>query len=120
MRGRRGDENPRWPSWSDGGGVRRRRHAGEYAAPRCGVSVREGGDPRLLASELSRRIHDEARKGTVIGMTSAYGMWVSSVIKLQDPLADRQHMQVSTWYELTEAAERHNAPGLLTNEINEP
>jgi hypothetical protein len=32
------------------------------------------GDPRLLSSEWGRRIHDEARKRTVEGMTAAYGM----------------------------------------------
>jgi hypothetical protein len=47
-------------------------------------------------------------------MTSAYSMWMSTVIKLQDPLADRQDMQVSMWRELTDAAERHNSPGNFT------
>jgi len=72
------------------------------------------GDPRLLASDWGRKIHDEGSKGTIEGMTNAYTMWMSKVIALQDPLADRQDMQASMWHELTEAAERHNAPGRFT------
>jgi hypothetical protein len=71
-------------------------------------------DPRLLASDWGRLIRDEASKGTIEGMTAAYTMWMSKVIALQDPLADRQDMQAAMWHELTDAAERHNAPGQFT------
>jgi hypothetical protein len=77
------------------------------------VAIRRG-DPRLLGSEWGRKIHDEAKKGTVEGMTAAYSMWMSNVIKLQDPLADRQDLQASMWRELTDVAERHNSPGNFT------
>ena len=52
-------------------------------------------DPRLLASDWGRLIRDEARKGTIEGMTAAYTMWMSRVIALQDPLADRQDMRAT-------------------------
>ncbi|MGL6222930.1 MAG: DUF3604 domain-containing protein [Steroidobacteraceae bacterium] len=71
-------------------------------------------DPRLLSSEWGRKFYDEAKKGTVAGMTAAYSLWMQSVIALKDPLADRQDMQATMWHELTEAAERHNAPGRFT------
>jgi len=71
-------------------------------------------DPRLLESEWGRKVHDEAKKGTVEGMTAAYTMWMGRVNALEDPLADRKDLQSSMWQELTAAAERHNTPGLFT------
>jgi len=71
-------------------------------------------DPRLLASDWGRRIYEEGRKGTVEGMTNAYGMWMSKVNALQDPLAGQSELQASMWHELTAAAERHNAPGVFS------
>ena len=74
-------------------------------------------DPRLLASDWGRRIHEEGRKGTVEGMTNAYGMWMSKVNALQDPLAGQAELQASMWQALTASAERHNAPGVFTTLI---
>jgi hypothetical protein len=74
-------------------------------------------DQRLLSSEWGRKVHDEAKKGTVEGMTAAYTMWMGKVNALEDPLADRGDLRSAMWQELTAAAERHNAPGLFTTLI---
>ena len=80
-----------------------------------GLAVAIGrSDPRLLSSEWGRKIHEEGRKGTVEGMTAAYMMWMGKVAAIQDPLAGQQDIQAAMWHELTDAAERHNAPGLFT------
>ncbi len=77
------------------------------------VAVRKA-DPRLLATEWGRQLYAEASKGTYEGMTATYGMWMSKVNALEDPLAGQADLQASMWHELTAVAERHNTPGLFT------
>ena len=85
-------------------------HAENLGLP---IAIRKG-DPRLLASEWGRKVHEEAVKGTIEGATHAYTMWMTKVDALQNPLADQAEMQGTMWHELTAAAERHNAPGRFT------
>ena len=85
------------------------------------VAIRKG-DPRLLANDWGRKIHETATRGavelatrgTLDGLRAAIGMWHAAVDELKDPLADQPELQANMWRELTAAAERHNTPGLFT------
>ncbi len=68
-------------------------------------------NPALLASEWGRAIHDLVKGGDP---AAAYTMWGTAVISGQDPLAGNDALTRTMWERVTDAAERHYAPGAFT------
>jgi|TARA_B100000959_G_scaffold24603_1_gene23838 hypothetical protein len=71
----------------------------------------EESDPRLLANEWGKMVHDMTKSGDSGG---AYAAWGGQVTKKEDPLADIEGLQSSMWQRLTQIAEDHNNPGQFT------
>lgn len=84
-------------------------------AENLGLSVLiEESNERLLANPWGKEIHDIAKKGDVKSLTQAYDMWAKKLNDLDDPLKDEKNLAKNMWQRSTEAAEKHNVPGLFT------
>ncbi len=71
----------------------------------------EESDPRLMASEWGKQVHDLTKAGK---HAEAYALWGAGVTTRQDPLSDIEGLQSSMWQRVTQAAEAFNTPGLFT------
>ncbi|MDX2412309.1 MAG: DUF3604 domain-containing protein [Woeseiaceae bacterium] len=67
-------------------------------------------NPKLLANEWGRKVHDLVKAGRG---PEAYEAWIVPMNARQDPLPDETIMR-TMWQRLTAAAEAYNEPGLFT------
>ena len=67
-------------------------------------------NPKLLATEWGRKVHDLVKAGRG---PEAYEAWIVPMNARQDPLPDETIMR-TMWQRLTAAAEAYNEPGLFT------
>lgn len=88
-------------------------HAENLGLP---VAIQESS-PKLLANEWGEKIHDLVKQGTVNGITAAFDLWLKQMTDREDPLADQTELAKTMWQRITDAADRHNAPGLFTTMI---
>jgi Protein of unknown function (DUF3604) len=68
-------------------------------------------DPELLATDYGKELYDLVAAGDLPGAWTVFSVTKSKGV---DPLADKPEIYMSAWHLITDAAERHNEPGLFT------
>ncbi len=68
-------------------------------------------DAALLATEFGQRLDAALEAGDPAG---AWSIWSEAKAGGVDPLADQPEIYMNAWADITDAAERHNVPGLFT------
>ena len=68
-------------------------------------------DETLLSTEFGQQLDAALEAGDPTG---AWSIWSQAKAGGVDPLADYPEIYVNAWANITEAAERHNVPGLFT------
>jgi hypothetical protein len=68
-------------------------------------------DPGLLATDFGKALRAKVDAGDLQG---AWEVWSKAKSGGKDPLAGHEQINRTAWAQLTEAAERHNQPGLFT------
>jgi len=88
-------------------------HAENLGLP---VAIQESS-PELLDNEWGKKIHDLVKQGTVGAIRAAFDLWLKQMAYREDPLADQTKLAKTMWQRITDAADRHNTPGLFTTMI---